>query len=77
MIHDGRRAGARVGLLVGASPRCLRVEVTDEGPGFERPRSPAPHDDGGGFGLVLVERIATRWGVASDVGSCVWFEIDR
>jgi anti-sigma regulatory factor (Ser/Thr protein kinase) len=73
--HDG--AGARVGLLVGAAPRHLRVEVRDDGPGFERPRSPTPHAGGGGFGLVIVDRAATRWGVASDAGSCVWFEIDR
>ena len=77
VIHDGGRAGAHVGLLVGASPRCLRVEVRDDAPGFERPRAPSPHRDGGGFGLVLVDRIATRGGVASDAGSCVWFELDR
>ena len=75
--HDGHRAKARVGLLLGASPDCLRVEVRDDGPGFERPRSPSPHRDGGGFGLLLVDQIATRWGVADDDGSCVWFELDR
>ena len=76
VIH-ARGASARVGLLIGASPRCLRVEVRDGGLGFERPRSPSPHRDGGGFGLVLIDRIATRWGVAKDAGSCVWFELDR
>jgi hypothetical protein len=39
------------------------LEVCDGGPGFERPPSPAPRNAGGGFGLVIVDRVATRWGV--------------
>jgi anti-sigma regulatory factor (Ser/Thr protein kinase) len=77
VLHHRDGAGAQVALLIGAAPRHLRVEVRDDGPGFERPRSPSPRPGGGGFGLVIVDRAATRWGVASDAGSCVWFEIDR
>ena len=78
VIHRGDHAAGRVGLLLGVSPRCLRVEVRDDGPGFERPHSPTPHAHGaGGFGLLIIERSATRWGVANTAGSCVWFEIDR
>jgi anti-sigma regulatory factor (Ser/Thr protein kinase) len=55
----------------------LRVEVTDWGPGFDgdaRPRRPA--DAGGGWGLVLVERLADRWGVERDGdATVVWFEL--
>ena len=40
VIHRGHHGRGRVGLLVGASPRCLRVEVRDDGPGFEPPRAP-------------------------------------
>lgn len=55
----------------------LRVEVTDWGPGFDgdaRPRRPT--DGAGGWGLVLVERLADRWGVKrNDDATVVWFEL--
>jgi anti-sigma regulatory factor (Ser/Thr protein kinase) len=55
-------------------PRRVRVEVTHPGVGFEH--EPAPGDGTGGWGLLLVERIADRWGIASRVpGTCVWFEL--
>jgi len=70
VIHRGHHGRGRVGLLVGASPRCLRVEVRDDGPGFEPPRAPSPRSAGdGGFGLPIIDRVATRWGAASDAGS--------
>jgi len=51
----------------------LRVEVEDAGAG--RPlRRPEPGADGG-WGLLLVETAADRWGVA-DGSTSVWFEID-
>lgn len=51
----------------------LRVEVHDGGTGpGSRVRT---GDRGGGFGLRLVDRIATHWGV--ERGSThVWFELD-
>jgi anti-sigma regulatory factor (Ser/Thr protein kinase) len=52
----------------------LRVEVTDAGGGRPR-RRPDPGPDGG-WGLMLVERAADRWGVA-DGSMRIWFEIDR
>jgi anti-sigma regulatory factor (Ser/Thr protein kinase) len=54
----------------------LRVEVTDEGRGFTlRPRTASSAEDSG-WGLYLVAQVADRWGVSSDGGSSVWFEID-
>jgi hypothetical protein len=36
---------------------------------------PSP-DAPGGWGLVLVDRIADRWGIIhSPDGTCVWFEL--
>jgi anti-sigma regulatory factor (Ser/Thr protein kinase) len=52
----------------------LRVEVSDAGGGRPR-RSPEP-GAAGGWGLLLVEATADRWGVA-DGSTSVWFEIDR
>lgn len=53
---------------------AVRVEVIDRGSGFTAaPRDPAgPH---GGYGLYLVEKQATRWGVDGDGGTRVWFEL--
>jgi anti-sigma regulatory factor (Ser/Thr protein kinase) len=54
----------------------VRVEVCDEGPGFE----PTPDQRGmlepGGNGLLLVDALAARWGVIRGAPSCVWFEAD-
>ena len=66
-----------VGLVIDAAGSRIRVEVHDSGPGFECDR-PRPHPAGdGGYGLVLVERMADRWGVRGNGGSQVWFELDR
>jgi anti-sigma regulatory factor (Ser/Thr protein kinase) len=67
-------------------PRRLRADVIDPGahfarvdPGahFARVRPRSNTDDPGGWGLVLVERIATRWGVGHGAsGTRVWFELE-
>lgn len=73
--HSGA-PGARVRLDVVGDADSVRVEVSDGGRGFEpRARSKA-HDEVGGWGLHLVERIATRWGVQTGRRTRVWFEID-
>jgi anti-sigma regulatory factor (Ser/Thr protein kinase) len=53
----------------------LRVEVFDPGSGRDvAPRTP-DIERGGGFGLLLVERLARRWGAESGSGTRVWFEL--
>jgi anti-sigma regulatory factor (Ser/Thr protein kinase) len=55
----------------------LRVEVKNRGKGFvPNPGATAP-DEGGGFGLYLVERLADRWGVSRDGCTRVWFELEN
>ena len=54
----------------------VRVEVHDDGPGFEPPATPPPEDADAGWGLFLVEQLADAWGVG-DGGKGVWFEIRR
>lgn len=63
-----------VRLKAWSTPQGLRVEVRDPGEGFA-PGTPTPRGADGGYGLVLVERMAQRWGVDRDEGTCVWFEL--
>ncbi|MGH2715513.1 MAG: ATP-binding protein [Thermoleophilaceae bacterium] len=55
----------------------VRAEVTDPGPGFAPSGRQQDIDEPGGWGLVLVERIAKRWGVERDDRTRVWFELAR
>ena len=57
-----------------AAERIVRVEVCDDGPGFVPEQRPPGPD--GGFGMVLLRSLADRWGVDTDDGTCVWFELD-
>jgi anti-sigma regulatory factor (Ser/Thr protein kinase) len=54
----------------------IHVEVWDPGPGY--PGGPvAPRPDGsGGWGLMIVDQVATRWGVRGARPACVWFDLD-
>jgi anti-sigma regulatory factor (Ser/Thr protein kinase) len=52
----------------------VRVEVADRGPGFD----PEVRHDASGFGLRMVDKLASRWGVERTAHGCrVWFEVDR
>ena len=73
--HVAESAG-KVVLAVSIGPRAIRVEVHDGGDGF-KPGTPKPRGADGGFGLFLVERMASRWGVDTRDGTRVWFELDR
>jgi serine phosphatase RsbU (regulator of sigma subunit)/anti-sigma regulatory factor (Ser/Thr protein kinase) len=80
VTNSVRHAGATddhwIGFDVEISPRLLRVQVTDHGPGFQARPSRAPLDEPSGRGLFLVSELADRWGT-EDHGRHVWFELDR
>ena len=51
-----------------------RVDVIDSGPAFD----PEIRHTVNGFGLRLVDKLASRWGVQREAdGNRVWFEVDR
>jgi anti-sigma regulatory factor (Ser/Thr protein kinase) len=68
--------GEAVRLVVTLTGDTLRIEVHDPGRGFEV--KPPPDDPlrASGWGLVLVEELADRWGVDHDPRTRVWFEMD-
>jgi serine/threonine-protein kinase RsbW len=74
-----RHTSSFFSLAVNSSPRTIRVEVTDEGPGLPVVRTPRPTEPHG-RGLQVVEMLSDKWGVeklAGDKGKTVWFEVAK
>jgi anti-sigma regulatory factor (Ser/Thr protein kinase) len=71
-------SGSTIEVKVSFQPgRPLRIEVRDTGPGFEPSTPPSPaQDHESGWGLYLVDRLASRWGVEQGSDGCVWAEVD-
>jgi anti-sigma regulatory factor (Ser/Thr protein kinase) len=67
-----------VELRATAEPKGVRIEVSDPGPGFDEQARREPSLNGeGGYGLLIVDKVANRWGVKRNDWAGVWFEIDR
>lgn len=65
-------------LRLSAAPGRIRVEVHDHGTALPVPRTDRPRIAPGGLGLVLVEALASYWGVTRTpdrAGKGVWFEM--
>lgn len=73
--HGGASERETIALRIGLGPECLGVEVVDHGPGFDA--RPAEPDDDGGYGLVILDLLASRWGFTNEGRTSVWFEVDR
>ena len=74
--HSNGPADAAISLAATVSEEAVRVAVTDAGEGF----TPRPRDAdrlGDGYGLYLLEKAASSWGVECDGGTTVWFELAR
>lgn len=48
--------------VVDAAAGLVRVEVADDGPGFDRPAAPERNHDGSGLGLAIVEDVLGAYG---------------
>ncbi|MFH8978709.1 ATP-binding protein [Streptomyces sp. NPDC017890] len=72
----------RLGLSVVAHPSVLRIEVTDtRGDQLPHPKGAAVagiSEPESGYGLLLVQELADRWGVRTGPVPCktVWAELD-
>ena len=64
-----------IAVRVLTTPSALRIEVDDPGRGFDPAAIPPPNGHGG-WGISLLDRLASRWGVSQADGARVWFELD-
>jgi len=73
--HSGIPEGAPIELRVSVEGRKLRIEVADGGTAA-RPSIRTDRVEGG-WGLKIVEQIASRWGTETGPsGTIVWLELD-
>ena len=75
--HAGVGPEDSIGLKIAVKPELVRIEVTDDGPGFEPDASRPDEDEVSGWGLFLIDQLAERWGVVQENGTTVWFEVSR
>jgi anti-sigma regulatory factor (Ser/Thr protein kinase) len=71
--HPG--AGGDLELTLALDEDRLRVEVADEGRGFEP--GPPTEGDERGWGLFIVDNLSDGWGVEPGERTVVWFEIEH
>jgi anti-sigma regulatory factor (Ser/Thr protein kinase) len=76
VIHAQPEPPGDVILDVWASDEVVRVAVTDGGPGFVAAERPSGGERSG-WGLMMVDRLADRWGVELEDRTRVWFELTR
>jgi anti-sigma regulatory factor (Ser/Thr protein kinase) len=74
VLHSTGPSGAPITLTASVSGDAVRIDVTDAGGGFI-PRQRDPKSINDGYGLYLVDKAASRWGVDSAGPTSVWFEV--
>jgi anti-sigma regulatory factor (Ser/Thr protein kinase) len=74
--HSLGPSDAPIALEATITERSVRIAVTDAGEGFTpRQRDPQRLDEG--YGLYLLDKAATSWGVEGDGATTVWFELEH
>lgn len=75
-VQHAQHGGSELELRVADTGTWLRIEVSDADPRPPQPHIPAGLDESG-FGFVLVEALAAKWGVdQTAAGKTVWIELD-
>ena len=75
VVHGQAGEGDLIEIEVRATSNGVRAQVSDPGSGFAPGARTREVDEPGGWGLVLVDQLAERWGVEHDDRTSVWFEL--
>ena len=75
VVHGQASEEDVIEIEVRATADGVPAQISDCGPGFAPRERTAEIDEPGGWGLVLVERVAQRWGVERAERTSVWFEL--
>jgi len=75
VLHGEAGEGDVIEVELRTTQTGVRGQVTDPGSGFAPAGRKRELDEPGGWGLVLVERLAAAWGVERDDQTRVWFEL--
>jgi anti-sigma regulatory factor (Ser/Thr protein kinase) len=74
VLHSSGPVEAPITVTANVTPDVFHVTVTDAGDGFT-PSRRDPERVEGGYGLYLLEKAASRWGVETTSPTTVWFEL--
>jgi anti-sigma regulatory factor (Ser/Thr protein kinase) len=74
--HGGAGTGTELHLALESRPPALHVEIVNPCHQGRVGKRVPDLGGGGGLGLHIVERLATRWGVRHEPRTAVWFELD-
>jgi two-component sensor histidine kinase len=76
IVHGIADGDGWIDVVIERRARCLRIEVADPASAGTRPvlREVDPASTSG-WGLQLVDRLASQWGVETGAGTRVWCEI--
>jgi signal transduction histidine kinase len=74
--HSGMASGAQVEVRVILGNQRVRIEVADSGSGFDPKVRTPPTDSPYGRGLLVIDRVADRWGATGNGGARIWAELD-
>lgn len=78
VVHPVVEDDYEIGFSVAVTDELTRVVVSDGGVGFDWPAETSRPDRLGGYGILLIDRQASRWGTLRAPGRfSVWFEIDH
>ncbi|HEY3766526.1 MAG TPA: ATP-binding protein [Gaiellales bacterium] len=76
ILHGIREGEGWIDVTIERRGQRLRIEVVDPASNGGRPvMRPVDPTSTSGWGLQLVDRLASDWGVETGVGTCVWCEI--